>query len=234
MADKANPGIIELTEQSPVFSRRTEISGIAFSTFLHVAVGGILSLIVYASQAIPDLLETDAAFQEFTDPEEPVMFETEADERIEDFQAQVASVANRTNMFERSVIADLTPTDFKPSGDPPTADVSESAGVAAGIRKRVKSAGGATGEVQFSLSWLNRNDLDLHVIAPSGERIFHKHKLSRCRGKLDVDMNARPESDEPVENTRWPVRMAPEGRYTVFIHFYRRHVRSYLDSATFG
>ena len=210
-----------------MFSRRAEVSGLLISSLLHIVVGGILSLIVYATQTMPDLLVTHAGFQEFIDPEKPVMFETETDEPIEDLQSRMASVVNLTNMFENSAKADLTPTGIEPAGDPPASDVGEAAGVAAGIRKRVKAAGGATGEMQFSLSWLDRNDLDLHVIAPSGERIFYRHKKSQCRGNLDVDMNATPESDEPVENTRWPTRTAPEGRYTVLIHFYRQHVNGY-------
>jgi hypothetical protein len=226
MADEVIQGTLQ-PDQAPVFSRRAEYSGIAFSTLLHIAVGGILSLIVYVSQTLPDDLVTAAAFQELTDADAPVIFDSETDEQNEDVQIQVASVATLTNMFEHPSTADLTPTGFEPSADPPTAQVGEAVGIAAGIRKRVKAAGGATGEVQFSLSWLNRDDLDLHVIAPSGERIFYKHDRSRCRGTLDVDMNAVPESDEPVENTRWPIRTAPEGRYTVLIHFYRQHTNDY-------
>ena len=94
------------------------------------------------------------------------------------------------------------------------------------IQKRVKSAGGSTGRVQFSLAWAGRNDLDLHVIAPSGERVFFHNKKSECYAELDVDMNARPVCESPIENIHWPKSRAPEGRYTILVHFYRQHVPS--------
>ena len=74
-----------------------------------------------------------------------------------------------------------------------------------------------------SLIWDNRNDLDLHVITPSGEHIYYAHKQSRCRGELDVDRNVRGETTKPVENVRWRKGEAPAGRYRVFVQNYRFH-----------
>lgn len=94
------------------------------------------------------------------------------------------------------------------------------------IQERVRKAGGKSGEIQFSLSWEDKNDLDLHVITPRGDRIhFHKRR-SKCGGHLDVDMNVQPESQEPVENVRWPKGKGQSGRYTIYVNFYRRHVGS--------
>lgn len=93
---------------------------------------------------------------------------------------------------------------------------------AMGIQKRVSEAGGSKGEVQFALAWRNINDLDLHVICPSGERISHLRKSSRCGGLLDVDMNVRGESKQPVENIRW-LENAPAGRYSVLVNLFRVH-----------
>ncbi len=91
---------------------------------------------------------------------------------------------------------------------------------AAAIQKRVTKAGGKQGEVQFALAWRNVNDVDLHVIAPSGEHISHVHRRSRSGGILDVDMNVEGESEEPVENVRW-LTNAPWGRYTVLVNFFK-------------
>ena len=91
--------------------------------------------------------------------------------------------------------------------------------VARMISDRVQQAGGRRGEVQFSLAWKNVNDLDLHIVAPSGQHIWWLEKESACRGMLDVDMNVNGESKTPVENTRW-LSNAPAGRYTVIVHLF--------------
>ena len=87
------------------------------------------------------------------------------------------------------------------------------------IKKRVEAAGGIYEgvDVRASLIWDNRNDLDLHMITPSGEHIFYGHKQSICRGELDVDRNVRGETTKPVENIRWRKGTAPSGSYRLFV-----------------
>jgi uncharacterized protein YfaP (DUF2135 family) len=82
--------------------------------------------------------------------------------------------------------------------------------------------GGKTGEVQLSLAWDDYNDLDMHVFCPSGERIYFNNKKSQCGGELDVDMNVRPVSNNPVENVVW-TGQAPPGKYKIGVHFYKHH-----------
>ncbi len=96
------------------------------------------------------------------------------------------------------------------------------ADIDAEIKQRVTSAGGLYDgvDVRASLIWNNRNDLDLHVIPPSGEEVYYGHKKSRCGGWLDVDMNVRGETTKPVENIRWAEGQAPKGRYKVFVQNY--------------
>jgi len=93
------------------------------------------------------------------------------------------------------------------------------------IKQRVESAGGqyAGVDVRASLIWDNTNDLDLHVITPSGEEIYYAHKQSVCKGWLDVDMNVRGESVKPVENVRWKTGEAPAGHYKVYVQNFRFH-----------
>ncbi len=105
-----------------------------------------------------------------------------------------------------------------------------SAKTVAVIQGRVSKAGGKPGEVQFALAWRNINDIDLHVIAPSGEHISHMHRRSHCNGLLDVDMNVSGESSEPIENIRW-LKDAPWGRYTVLINLFRVHVSESVRTA---
>lgn len=69
------------------------------------------------------------------------------------------------------------------------------------IKERVKAAGGKIdAEFRISLSWYNRDDLDLHVQEPNASYVHFANKTGRY-GKLDVDMNAfGPQSETPVEN----------------------------------
>ncbi|MFL2977722.1 MAG: hypothetical protein ACJZ59_01485 [Candidatus Thalassarchaeaceae archaeon] len=88
--------------------------------------------------------------------------------------------------------------------------------------ERLGREGAKTGEVQISLIWFNKNDLDLSVVCPSGERISFDNKISNCGGRLDIDMNESGKSDEPVENVFWE-KDAPKGRYRVFVEHFEKH-----------
>jgi hypothetical protein len=96
------------------------------------------------------------------------------------------------------------------------------ADIDAEIKTRVEAAGGqyANVDIRASLLWNNRNDLDLHVVPPSGEEVYYAHKKSACGGWLDVDMNISGETLKPVENVRWAKGTAPKGRYRVFVQNY--------------
>jgi hypothetical protein len=99
------------------------------------------------------------------------------------------------------------------------------ANIDAEIKARVTRAGGQYEgvDVRASLVWDNRNDLDLHVIAPSGEKVYYGNKRSRCGGWLDVDMNVGGDTTKPVENVRWSKGQAPAGRYQVIVQNFRFH-----------
>lgn len=101
------------------------------------------------------------------------------------------------------------------------------------LTARLKAAGAkrATqkGSVAISLMWdhsskRKRNDLDLHVTPPSGEKIWYAHKKSRCGGHLDVDR--MQDAPKPVENTVW-TKKAPKGAYKVeVVNFSSNHTGS--------
>jgi hypothetical protein len=83
----------------------------------------------------------------------------------------------------------------------------------------------AKGDVEISLQWFNKNDLDLHVVCPSGERISFEHKQSKCGGQLQIDMNVDYAAAvaQPVEHIFWPPGQAPRGRYQVFVKHFNNH-----------
>lgn len=95
--------------------------------------------------------------------------------------------------------------------------------VADSIKEKVKTAGGKVeGELRISLAWFNFNDLDLHLIEPSGNRIYFGNKVSRTGGILDVDMNAgKGSTREPVENIIFSNKnMMAEGEYQIIVNNY--------------
>ena len=94
------------------------------------------------------------------------------------------------------------------------------------LSKRLERESAKSGDVQISLMWDNRNDIDLHCLAPGKEHIFFGQKNVPSGGELDVDMNARPPySEKPVENIYWPAGGAPPGHYVIQVHHYEQHDR---------
>ena len=80
------------------------------------------------------------------------------------------------------------------------------------------------GDVQVSFSWHNKNDLDLHVEAPSGEIVKFDNKNSKCGGTLQFDANVGFAAAvvNPAEHIFWPAGKAPRGRYKVFVVHFRK------------
>lgn len=93
----------------------------------------------------------------------------------------------------------------------------------ADLRERLEREGAKSSDVQISLVWNNYNDLDLHVVCPSKERIHGGNKISKCNGELDVDANVKPDTRKPVENVVWPEGKGPGGTYEVYVHHYKKH-----------
>jgi hypothetical protein len=78
-----------------------------------------------------------------------------------------------------------------------------------------------TGDVQVTLLWADGNDLDLHVIDPSGAEIYFSNPKSASGGTLDHDDTAGCSSTGThVENVFWPAGGAPSPRYRVFVKNY--------------
>jgi len=101
------------------------------------------------------------------------------------------------------------------------------------IKERVKARGGSvTGDFRASLAWFNSDDLDLHLIEPSGFRIYFGNKGSPATGgTLDVDMNVYASglgfSRNAVENITYESRSRMRsGVYKLIVNNYthREHI----------
>lgn len=115
-----------------------------------------------------------------------------------------------------------SPTDFSYTNEP--AGGSTTSADAASLAQRLSAVGAKSGDVEFSLSWNNFNDLDLHCIDPRGVEIWYSHTRSELTGgELDHDANIDGMSATPVENIYWPVGGAPAGIYNVFVVYYAPH-----------
>lgn len=82
-----------------------------------------------------------------------------------------------------------------------------------------------TGDVQLTLRWSTKDDLDLAVIDPSQQKVSFQQPRVTSGGQLDVDSNAGCAQNirtNPVENVFWPTSGAPSGNYTVEVNLYQR------------
>jgi hypothetical protein len=89
------------------------------------------------------------------------------------------------------------------------------------IKNKVKLAGGMVDgvELRVSLSWKNRDDLDLHLVTPFGRIYFGSRQVGG--GYLDVDMNVSAPVRGAVENIRFK-KIPKDGQYTILVDNYNR------------
>lgn len=96
------------------------------------------------------------------------------------------------------------------------------------ITQRVKNAGGnVDGEVRFSLSWDNTDDLDIILEnAYTSDMIFFNRKRN-LGGELDIDANFMTIMENPVENIYWnSINDMADGKYYVRVNNYTRRTNS--------
>jgi len=94
---------------------------------------------------------------------------------------------------------------------------------AADFETRLQEAGANSGDLQVSLIWDNKNDMNLLVITPGGEILHPRNRESKDGGSIDIEMNNKGSTKYPVENAFWPTGKTPKGAYYVYVHFYKEH-----------
>ena len=89
--------------------------------------------------------------------------------------------------------------------------------------ERARREGARSGRVQIILAWDDRNDLDLMMICPNGERLYFDHRRA-CGAELDVDRNAGNSAliATPVENIVFAAEPAP-GRYRIMVWYFQNN-----------
>ncbi len=94
-------------------------------------------------------------------------------------------------------------------------------GVGAYAQQNIRVTIVGTGDVQVSVAWSGASDVDLHVVDPSGERVYFGNDIAASGGRLDLDSNAACSIDNTNnENIVWPVNGAPSGTYQVFVDYF--------------
>jgi len=78
------------------------------------------------------------------------------------------------------------------------------------------------GTLQVSLSFQPSQDLDLHLVEPTGEEIFYGNRTSAAGGTLDLDSNASCSIDgRNNENITYPTGVTPPaGQYIVRVDYF--------------
>jgi hypothetical protein len=85
-------------------------------------------------------------------------------------------------------------------------------------------------DLRFELSWLNCDDVDLHVIEPSGFEIYWDDTVSPSGGALVRDENALEcQTHTPTEIISWPSSKPPSGLYRFMAHFYDTNEVGHAD-----
>ena len=92
------------------------------------------------------------------------------------------------------------------------------------VTMRVKNAGGnVDGDVRVSLSWDNKDDLDLSLYKVGSRYKIYFGNRNEFGGILDVDANAWSIMSEPVENIFWHnMHDLKDGKYVVIVNNYQK------------
>lgn len=89
---------------------------------------------------------------------------------------------------------------------------------AAALEERLAALGSQGGDIQVSLGWNTRDDLDLVVVPPCGGKVWFLEKRA-CNGVLDVDSNVSEMgvglTDMGAENIFWAAGKGQPGEYKV-------------------
>lgn len=130
-------------------------------------------------------------------------------------RAETAALEDQIDQLERRIaIADRA---CQPP--PPEPRVIQGQAPETDFGERLKQAGAVLGDLNFSLAWDGRSDVDLAVTCPSGQTVAFKDR-NTCNGRLDVDSNVAAIRPEPIENIFF--NGPQQGQYTVRVTLFTK------------
>jgi hypothetical protein len=77
-----------------------------------------------------------------------------------------------------------------------------------------------TGDIQATLTWYSKADIDLHVEDPDGDEIYYGNPNVPSGGQLDMDNKCENFEMGKPENIFWPEGEAPRGTYKVSVIYF--------------
>ena len=87
-----------------------------------------------------------------------------------------------------------------------------------------EGCGFQSGNIQVTLAWPTRADLDLYVTDPFGEQIFYgNERAQQSGGHLDHDARGgcdNQQADSNLENVYWNQANPPQGGYQINVHYW--------------
>ena len=95
----------------------------------------------------------------------------------------------------------------------------------AAMNETLAQEGAEDGVITVSLGWQTEDDLDLHVVTPSGREIYYSNKEADG-GRLDVDMQVSTIVANPAEHVVFK-ESPPQGTYTVRVVTYTDRTEDY-------
>ena len=217
MIDDAMKTVDDLGIRDSLSRRYAKINDVSVNNVLFVD-RSVKSLM---KDSIAELLESEVKTK-------PKSAKGHEDVNVEDFISKIMPKANGIKLFvenkHKSNLVSLITPEVKEAKSILQWDNnfswSYNGDVTDSIKEKVKKAGGnVTGIVRVSLSWYNKDDLDLHVVEPNRNLIYYGHRRSATSGHLDVDMNVNNLVRDAVENITWTDRSKmPIGEYTVKVN----------------
>ncbi len=136
----------------------------------------------------------------------------------ESYTYDIGVVGTKQSVIEFTLTACVSSCDGKACGDD---GCGGSCGACGDGQSCVEGQCAGTGDVQVTLEWGTKHDLDVFVIDPNGDQIYYgEANTAASGGILDIDSHGLCNDTDSygIENIYWPMGGAPTGTYEVYVN----------------